>query len=138
MGTTAGGEIDAGLSKRRRRRKSYDESVDEPAKLIELESVDVEAEARRRHLGLRAEVEHRPVPHQALAGRQAVARGVGGAIRDCGGRGGIHGNDNGFRVNSSGRFDFFNIGVRERGNFLGLPVIGDGELVGAQAFDGDQ
>ena len=44
MGTTAGGEIDAGLSKRRRRRKSYDESVDEPAKLIEIESVEVEAE----------------------------------------------------------------------------------------------
>ena len=43
MGTTAGGEIDAGLSKRRRRRKSYDESV-EPAKLIEIESVEVEAE----------------------------------------------------------------------------------------------
>ena len=31
MQTTAGGEIDAGLSKRRRRRKSYDESVNEPA-----------------------------------------------------------------------------------------------------------
>src|SRR5208337_5025927 len=44
MRTTAGGEIDAGLSKRRRRRKSYDESVDEPAKLVEIESVEVEAE----------------------------------------------------------------------------------------------
>ena len=44
MRTTAGGEIDAGLSKRRRRRKSYDESVNEPAKLIEIESVEVEAE----------------------------------------------------------------------------------------------
>ena len=44
MGTTAGGEIDAGLSKRRRRRKSYDESVDEPARLIDIESVEVERE----------------------------------------------------------------------------------------------
>ena len=31
-------------SKRRRRRNSYDEGVDEPAKLIEIESVKVEAE----------------------------------------------------------------------------------------------
>ena len=44
MRTTAGGEIDAGLSKRRRRRNAYDESVDEPAKLIEMESVEVESE----------------------------------------------------------------------------------------------
>ncbi len=34
----------AGFPKRRRRRNSYDEGVDEPAKLIEIESVKVEAE----------------------------------------------------------------------------------------------
>ena len=42
--STAGEKIGGGLSKRRRRRHSYDESVDEPAKLIEIESVEIEAE----------------------------------------------------------------------------------------------
>jgi len=42
--STAGEKIGGGLSKRRRRRHSYDESVDEPAKLIERESVEIEAE----------------------------------------------------------------------------------------------
>ena len=42
--STAGDKIGPGLSKGRRRRLSYDESVDEPAKLIEIESVEVEAE----------------------------------------------------------------------------------------------
>jgi len=44
MWTTAVGEIDAGHSKRRRRRNAYDEGADEPAKLIEMESVEVQAE----------------------------------------------------------------------------------------------
>ena len=42
--STAGEKIGGGLSKRRRRRPSYDESVDEPAKLIEMESVEIEEE----------------------------------------------------------------------------------------------
>jgi hypothetical protein len=42
--STAGEKIGGGLSKRRRRRNSYDESVDGPAKLIEMESVEIEAE----------------------------------------------------------------------------------------------
>jgi len=37
-------ETDAELSKRRRWRNAYDEGADEPAKLIEMESVEVQAE----------------------------------------------------------------------------------------------
>jgi hypothetical protein len=44
MRTTAGGEIDAGRYKRRKRRNAYNESVDGPAKLIEMESVEIQAE----------------------------------------------------------------------------------------------
>ncbi len=44
MRTAAGREVGAGLSKRRRRRNAYDEGADEPAKLIEMESVEVKAE----------------------------------------------------------------------------------------------
>ena len=42
--STEGEKIGAGLSKRRRRHHSYDGNVDEPAKLIEMESVEIEAE----------------------------------------------------------------------------------------------
>ncbi len=45
MRSTGGGKIASAIPKKRQRRYSWDESVDEPAKLIELESVDVEAEA---------------------------------------------------------------------------------------------
>ena len=45
MRTSAGGERDSGIPKRRRRRNAYDEGVDEPAKLIDLEPVEVETEA---------------------------------------------------------------------------------------------
>jgi hypothetical protein len=45
MRSTGGDEIATAIPKKRQRRYSWDESVDEPAKLIELESVDVEAEA---------------------------------------------------------------------------------------------
>ena len=41
---SAGDGADAGLSKRRRRRNAYHEGADEPAKLIEMEPVEVEME----------------------------------------------------------------------------------------------
>ena len=44
MRTTEHGDIDAGLSKRRGRRTAYDEGADEAAKLIEMESAEIEAE----------------------------------------------------------------------------------------------
>ena len=42
--STAGEKTGGGLSKRRWRRHSHDGNVDEPAKLIEMESVEIEAE----------------------------------------------------------------------------------------------
>jgi hypothetical protein len=45
MRTTAGGDRDSGVSKRRRRRNAYDEGADEPGKLIDMEPVEVETEA---------------------------------------------------------------------------------------------
>jgi len=44
MQSASSDKFATGNPKKRRRRYSYDESVDEPAKLIEIESVEVEAE----------------------------------------------------------------------------------------------
>ena len=44
MTTVTGGESGAIVPKRRQRHYSYDESVDEPAKLIEDEPVEIEEE----------------------------------------------------------------------------------------------
>jgi hypothetical protein len=44
MRTTEHGDIDAELFKRRKRRKAYDEGANEPARLIDMESAEVEAE----------------------------------------------------------------------------------------------
>jgi hypothetical protein len=44
MKTMTGGQSNATVPKRRQRHHSYDESVDEPAKLIEDEAVEIEEE----------------------------------------------------------------------------------------------